>query len=714
MQAQAIPPLIMAGVAFYVGFYHLLVYFRRSDRRHDLTFGLTCLAVAAYDVFCAGLYNATSVSEGAWWQHAQLATLAVVALAFIWFVVDYIGPDDRRPLYLLSLCYAAFAVIQLVDRSDLTLLLEVASIKRVRLPFGLDVTYHEASPGILTNIQALVGLTLTGYVLRLAVSKGRRGQWRRAAPLIAAMVVFAAGVLNDTLVSSDVYHFVYLIEYSYLAIILLMAYSLSATVAETATALRESEEMFRSVVENAHAGILIVNDGYRFTYANGELSRILGYPQAEIIGHDFREFLDDESRSLVAERYLARQRGEEPPSRYEFTIVRKDGEKRRTEISSAVVRDATGEVRTIGQLLDVTERRRAEDALREKTAELDRYFKHALDLLCIADTDGHFRRLNQEWESALGYSIQELEGTRFLDYVHPDDLEDTQAAISKLGEQREVLNFVNRYRSKDGSYRWIEWRSSPAGKMIYAAARDITERKQVEAERERLIAELEQRNAELERFTYTVSHDLKSPLITITGFLGYLQSDLLAGETDKVQVDVERIAQAAERMDRLLQELLELSRIGRVMNPPEAVGFSAVVAEACELELGIIQGRGVAVEVASDLPEVHGDRIRLVEVVQNLIDNACRFMGDRAEPRISIGHEGRDPDGKAILFVRDNGIGIDPKHQDRVFGLFEKLDAGSEGTGIGLALVKRIVEVHGGRVWVESEPGNGSTFYFTL
>jgi signal transduction histidine kinase len=250
--------------------------------------------------------------------------------------------------------------------------------------------------------------------------------------------------------------------------------------------------------------------------------------------------------------------------------------------------------------------------------------------------------------------------------------------------------------------------------MIYAAARDISARKELEAEREALILELERRNVELERFTYTVSHDLRSPLVTIAGFLGYLKTDLHAGDVDRAETDIARIAQAVDKMQRLLRELLDLSRVGRVLNPPQTVAFGAVVDEARRLVEGRIDARGVRLEVAADLPLVHCDRARMVEVVQNLIDNACKFMGEQPEPRIDVGQQGCDQTGKPILFVRDNGTGIDPSYHERVFGLFEKLDAGSEGTGIGLALVKRIVESHGGRIWVESALGKGSTFYFTV
>jgi signal transduction histidine kinase len=239
-------------------------------------------------------------------------------------------------------------------------------------------------------------------------------------------------------------------------------------------------------------------------------------------------------------------------------------------------------------------------------------------------------------------------------------------------------------------------------------------RVQAEAEREKLIAELEAKNAELERFTYTVSHDLKAPLITMRGFLGLLEKDAQAGDAEQMQADMRRVVEATDKMQRLLNELLELSRIGRITNLPGAVPFETIAHEAIELVHGQLEAHRVQVDVTPDLPTVYGDRARLVEVVQNLVDNAAKFMGDQAEPQITIGQQGTDRDGKPILFVRDNGLGIDPQYHDRIFGLFDKLDPRSEGTGIGLALIKRIVEVHGGRIWIESETGKGSTFLFTL
>jgi len=226
-------------------------------------------------------------------------------------------------------------------------------------------------------------------------------------------------------------------------------------------------------------------------------------------------------------------------------------------------------------------------------------------------------------------------------------------------------------------------------------------------------ADLAGKNAELERFTYTVSHDLKGPLVTIRGFAGLAGTDLASGDLARVRQDLGRIVAAADKMHRLLDDLLELSRVGRVVHPPEDVPLGDLAREAVELVKGQLGPNHVAVDVAPDLPVVRADRRRLLEALQNLVENAAKFTAGRPEPRIAIG--ARQDGDERVFFVRDNGRGIEPRFLEKVFDLFEKLDPAVEGTGVGLALVRRIVEAHGGRAWAESDGlGHGATFCFTL
>lgn len=242
---------------------------------------------------------------------------------------------------------------------------------------------------------------------------------------------------------------------------------------------------------------------------------------------------------------------------------------------------------------------------------------------------------------------------------------------------------------------------------------EVRKRESVQRDLELNNRELESKNEELERFSYSVSHDLKSPLVTILSFAELLEKDTAAGDPDRVASDLDRIRSAAKRMQQLLEELLQLTRVGNVVDPSEEVPLSQLVPEVLEHVTGTITEGGVEVEVQPNLASVFAPRSRVFDVLQNLVQNAVKFMGSQKTPRIWITAELLDTE--VLCTVRDNGIGIEPRYQEKVFGLFERLDTTQEGTGIGLALVKRIVEGHGGRIWVESEgKDQGSAFRFTL
>lgn len=244
------------------------------------------------------------------------------------------------------------------------------------------------------------------------------------------------------------------------------------------------------------------------------------------------------------------------------------------------------------------------------------------------------------------------------------------------------------------------------------AERELKMRRLAEQDREAVIEELKRKNQELDRFAVRVSHDLKTPLITIAGFLGYLERDIKDGDYEKADRDFVQINEAAKKMGMFVDELLDLSRVGRIANPPADIAFEEIVQEALKAAEGSIQARQVQVKIEAPLPSVHVDRARIVQVMQNLVTNAVKFMGDQPQPEIRIGF--KETGGERVFSVGDNGIGIPPERHKDIFELFVKLDPKAEGTGIGLGLVKRIVEAHNGRIWVESEPGKGTTFFFTL
>ena len=352
--------------------------------------------------------------------------------------------------------------------------------------------------------------------------------------------------------------------------------------------------------------------------------------------------------------------------------------------------------------------RRAEDDLR-------RFFTVSLEMLCIAGYDGYFKILNPAWERLLGHSLAELYAHPFIDFVHPDDREATLAESRKLAGGNVTIRFENRYRCADGSYRWLVWNAValPESQKIYAAASDITERKQFETTLQERAAALETANRELESFSYSVSHDLRSPLRAIDGYARIFEEDYAGGLDDEGRRLLSVIRSEARRMGVLIDDLLSFSQVGRRSLMRTPVDLRQLATDIVADKRRKYPSRQIDF-VALDAPLAMADAAAIRHVMFNLIANAVKYAKPGEPVHIEFGGEGNAD--HTVYSVSDRGIGFDMRYAEKIFGVFQRLhtNAEIEGSGVGLAIVQRIVERHGGRVWAESEVGKGTTFFFTL
>jgi PAS domain S-box-containing protein len=339
-------------------------------------------------------------------------------------------------------------------------------------------------------------------------------------------------------------------------------------------------------------------------------------------------------------------------------------------------------------------------------------FNEALIGICMADAEtGIITDCNQALSDLVGRPVDQLIGSHQTS-LHPVPECNRPYSTTFLQHRNELAGHVLRDRliTSSGEIKEVEIKGRTAvihdRQVVLGTFYDITERMQAEEE-------LRKKNAEIEQFIYTVSHDLRSPLVTIKTFLGYLEQDISTNNSERMVKDMGFMHTAADRMEALLNELLDMSRIGRANTPHETVTLRELAGEAQDAVAGKIDAGRVDLQVSRADLSLCGDRRRLLQIWQNLLENALKYMGDQAEPCITIGVEQQQDE--TVFFVCDNGIGIAPQFHERIFGIFEQLDRNTSGVGMGLTMVKRIVEMYGGRIWVESDgAGNGSCFRFTL
>ena len=480
--------------------------------------------------------------------------------------------------------------------------------------------------------------------------------------------------------------------------------------------LRESEHKFKMLFESANDAILIMNETL-FLDCNQVSEIMYGCPRESIVGESFLRFSPERQAdgrpSTEVIREKIRDALDGAAQSFEWIHSRHNGAYFNAEVSLSRL-ELRGQTVIQAIVRDITARKQAEAAQHDAERLYRTLVNTSPDGICVLDMTGRVLfsspkalelfygspDANPPRESNALELVSKKDRARAADLLGKavnEKIPINERLIIRRGDGHEFVAELNGRLLRDGL--GVPW-------GILIIFRDVTNRQRQEDE-------LKSKNSELERFTYTVSHDLRSPLITIKGFAGALLSDVSAGRTDRLGADLKRIILAADKMSDLLNGLLELSRVGRIVNPPMNISMDELVQDVIELLAGSISERQAKIVVQPGLPSAYGDPQRLQEVVQNLVENALKFSAPDRPPEIEIGC--KVTGDKQAYFVRDHGLGVEARHQESIFGLFNKLNPHTSGTGIGLALVRRIVEFHNGAVWVESAgTGHGATFYFTL
>jgi PAS domain S-box-containing protein len=473
---------------------------------------------------------------------------------------------------------------------------------------------------------------------------------------------------------------------------------------------QQSQQDLTDFVENAIFALHWVAADGTIIWANQAELDLLGYTREEYIGHSITEFhADQDIIADILQRLLSNQIVQE----YEADLRCKDGSIRRVLIdSNSSWRD--GEfVRTRCFTRDITDRKRAAEDLERFNQALS----HAMEGIALLDPQGKYVQINQAYAQTVGYTPESMLGMDWQLTVHPEDLSRMQDAYQQMLVDGKV-EVAARGLRRDGSIFYkqlVMVTASDSNQQLtghYCFMKDITKAKQAELDLQNQKQDLARSNAELQQFAYVASHDLQEPLRMITSYLELLERRYKGQLDDKADQFIAYAVDGATRMQILINDLLSYSRVGTSTQDWQAVDCEKIVQIVLSnLHLASIQSHAIITHDA--LPKVNADSSQMIQLFQNLISNAIKFRGEDP-PQIHIGVDCAN--GKWLFSVQDNGIGMEVQYLDRIFIIFQRLHSKTEypGTGIGLAVCKKIVERHGGNLWVESQPNEGATFYFTI
>jgi len=475
-------------------------------------------------------------------------------------------------------------------------------------------------------------------------------------------------------------------------------------------------QQLQNIFEKAAVGISQIESlTGRYVMVNRKFCEIVGFTAEELLQMNSQQITHPDDVAIDLGRIQQMISGENQLPPWEKRYLHR--EKHTVWVRISVSRLATADTDTPYHLViieDITDRKRAEQLVEEQRSFLEALIDNVPIPLYYKSTEGIYLMCNRAFEEFHGLPRAQVIGKSVHLFASGAMAKDAEAHdASVVGQDGSEPSNVMRSRlNSKGELRQVILTKAPFravdGKVagLIGAIMDITELKEREQE-------LEARSAEMERFTYMVSHDLKSPVVTIKNYLGVLQEDMKSGDSARLEEDIYFMESAASHMAELLGDLLDFLKTGQINNDCEWTTFHSVVISALDTVAGSLLDRPISIQVEERELSLYGNLTRLVEIWQNLIENAIKFTAETSEPQIVIG--ATDHAEGVVFFVRDNGVGIPPRYHQRVFRLFEKLDSSSSGTGLGLALVKRSVESYDGKTWVDSAgQGLGTCFHFTL
>jgi PAS domain S-box-containing protein len=756
MTVLSIPALVMAVIAFYVSGYHLLIYFRRPESRIDLTFALTVMCVGFYDIFCVSLYNAISPLEGVQVQRWQLISLSFLSIAYVWFIVDYTSMKSRFIPWLFSIGFLILGLIGLFDKSGLAWTNQPL-IKNFQFPFfGWDITYYEMEFGKAMLFEAFLLMVFYLYLYFVAVNFYWEKNPKRAKPLILAVAIFLLGMTIDVSVALGYFSFIYTIEYSFLGMILVMAYTLSSEIIERSKIqqeLRDSEEKQKVMIANISDVIGIMGSDGIIKYKSPNIEKWFGWQPEDLVGTDGWKTVHFDDLERIQKEFITLLGKDGTSKKVEYRYRCKNGSYKWIELTAVNLINYP----IIGGVLmnyrDLTERKKIEDAIRESEK------KHREILEALNDAayrmslpDGKYEYFSKAAKSVFGYASEKWLNSPNLirEVIHPEFVNYFKETWADLinGIIPETLEY--KIIDPDGQERWIFQSNTGIfdehGNIvaIEGLCRNITQQKKAEEEiikyrdhLEELVGkrthelkmakeEAESANSAKTEFLSNMSHEIRTPMHQILSFSKFGVDKIDTAGKEKLLNYFSKIGTVGKSLLSLLNDILDLSKLesGKIDYDMKMTHIKDIISNTTGEFHSLINEKGIILEknIASSVSTINCDEVKIGQVVRNLISNAIKFTPSGKKVSILVESSELVINGKKLtpallITISDDGVGIPENELESVFDKFvqsssTKTNAG--GTGLGLAICKEIIKAHNGKIWAENNPEGGATFSFML